>query len=195
MQIDPKLVSSLRERTGAGMMDVKRALEESDGDAEKAIEILRVKGIAKAVTKSERETHEGRVHSYVHTNGKVGVLVEVLCETDFVAKNEQFISFCNDIAMQIAAIDPLYLTRENVPVDVVEKQRSIFKDEAISEGKPTNVVDKIVEGKVDKYFSEVVLMEQVFVKDSDLTVEEYIKAFIGRIGENIQVKRFCRFSI
>ncbi|EKD32692.1 MAG: hypothetical protein ACD_76C00164G0005 [uncultured bacterium] len=195
MPITAQQIAELRERTGSGVMDVKKALEEAGGDEEKAIEILRKSGIAKAAKKGGRETHEGRVHSYVHTNGKIGVLVEVLCETDFVAKNEQFISFCNDIGMHIAATDPLYLNRADVAAEVIEKQRAMFQDEALAEGKPSAVVEKIVDGRIEKYYSEVALLEQEFVKDPDISVEEYIKAFIGKIGENIQVSRFCRFSI
>lgn len=195
MPIDAKLVTQLRSQTGAGMMDAKLALEESSGDFEKAVEALRKKGLAKAAKKADRETHEGRVHAYIHSNGKLGALVEVLCETDFVARNEAFISLCNDIAMHVSATDPLYLSRADVPAEVVEKEKTIYREEMQAQAKPADVVEKIVEGKLNKWFSEVVLMEQSFIKEDDKTIEEYLKSRIATLGENMQIKRFVRFSI
>ena len=195
MQIDAKLVAQLRAQTGAGMMDAKTSLEESGGDLEKAIEILRKKGVVKAGKKSDRETHEGRVHAYIHSNGKLGALVEVLCETDFVARNEVFVDFCNDIAMHVSACDPLYVSRADVPVDMVEKEKQIYLEEIAGQSKPAEVMEKIIEGKLNKWFSEIVLLEQPFIKDEDKTIEEYLKEKIVSLGENMQIKRFCRLSI
>ncbi len=195
MGIDAKTVAELRKATGAGMMDAKKALEECDGDAEKAAEELRKKGIAKAAKRADRETKEGRVYSYIHSNGKAGAMVEVLCETDFVAKNETFTEFCHDLAMHIVAAEPLYLTREDVPVEVVDKEKELFAAEMKNEGKPDDVIEKIVEGKMTKYFAETCLMEQAFIKDEDKTIDELLKEKIGAIGENIQISRFSRFSI
>lgn len=176
-------------------MDAKTALEENGGDIVKAIEWLRAKGMAKAAKKADRETHEGRVHAYIHANGKLGALVEVLCETDFVARNEAFIQFCNDLAIHVSASDPLYVTRENVPLEVKEKELAIYREEMAGQGKPAEVIEKILEGKLGKWYSEVVLMDQPFIKDEDKTIEEFIKEKIASLGENIQVRRFSRFSI
>jgi elongation factor Ts len=194
MAIDAKIVVQLREMTGAGMMDAKKALTETDGDLEKAAELLRKKGIAKAAGKAERETKEGRVHAYIHSNGKLGAMVEVQCETDFVARTDAFKELCNDIAMHVSATDPLYVKREQVPEEVVQKQKELFTEEAGS-GKPADILEKIVGGKMDKWFSEVVLMEQPFIKDEDKTIDEVIKEKIATIGENIQVTRASRFMI
>lgn len=179
--------------TGAGMMDAKRALEESNGDLAAAAEALKKKGLAKAEKKGDRETKEGRVFSYIHANGKSGALVEILCETDFVAKNDSFTELLKDVAMHITAADPLYVKREQVPPEVVEKQRAMFKEEG--GGKPADIQEKIVEGKLNKYFSEVCLLEQLFVKDDTLTIDQLLKAKISTIGENMQISRFSRFSI
>ncbi|MBI2475475.1 elongation factor Ts [Candidatus Uhrbacteria bacterium] len=195
MSIDAKLVAQLRAQTGAGMMDAKTSLEESGGDLEKAAEILRKKGVVKAAKKSERETHEGRVHAYIHSNGKLGALVEVLCETDFVARNEVFVDFCNDIAMHVSASDPLYVSRADVPVDMVEKEKQIYLEEMAGQSKPKDVMEKIIEGKLNKWFSEIALLEQPFIKDEEKTIEEYLKEKIASLGENMQIKRFCRLSI
>ncbi|MBI5793968.1 translation elongation factor Ts [Candidatus Uhrbacteria bacterium] len=195
MTIDAKLVSDLRAQTGAGMMDAKKALEETAGDIEKAISLLRERGVAKAAKKADRETHEGRVHSYTHANGKLGAMVEVLCETDFVARNEAFIAMCNDLAMHVSAADPLYLSRQDVPLETVEKERAIYTAEMEGAGKPTDVIAKIVEGKLSKWYSEVVLLEQPFIKDEDQTIEEFLKSKIVSLGENMQIRRFARFSI
>ncbi len=193
MAIDAKTVAQLREMTGAGMMDAKRALEEANGDLAAATDTLRKKGLAKAEKKGDRATSEGRVYAYVHASGKMGALVEILCETDFVARNDAFTELCKDVAMHVAATDPLYVRREDVPPEVVEKQRMMFKEEV--QGKPDDIVEKIVDGKMAKYFSEVCLLEQAFVKDDEKTVDQLLKAAISSIGENMQIRRFARFSI
>ena len=195
MTIDAKTVAQLREQTGAGMMDAKRALEETGGDLPKAIEYLRNKGVAKAVKRAERETKEGRVHAYMHANGKLGAMVEVLCETDFVARNDGFIGLCNDLAMQVAAADPLYVRREDVPAEIVEKEKAIYREEMAGQNKPAEVIEKIITGKLDKYFSETVLLEQLFIKDDSKKVGDLLNEHIAKIGENIQVHGFSRFQI
>jgi len=195
MSIDAKLVAQLREMTGAGMMDAKKALEETNGDLTAASEALRAKGLAKAATKSERVTKEGRVYAYLHGNGKLGAMVEVQCETDFVARNEAFTELCHDLAMHVGATDPLYVKREDVPVELIEKQKELFRAETAEQVKPADIVEKIVEGKLNKYFSEICLLEQPFIKDEDVTVDEFVKGKIAKIGENIQVSRFVRFQI
>ena len=191
--IDPKIVKQLREKTNAGMMDCKRALEEAGGDMAKAETILRTKGIASAGKKASRVTKEGIVASYIHLQGKVGVLVEVNCETDFVAKNENFRSFVKDITLHIAAAHPTYVSREDVPATLVEAEREIYKAQVT--GKPANVVDKIVSGKLDKYYSEVCLLEQGFVKTPDVTIKDLINSKIAELGENIVIRRFTRYSV
>lgn len=195
MSIDAKTVAELRSMTGAGMMDAKKALEETSGDIDKAAQYLREKGIAKAAKKADRETKEGRVHAYIHSNGKLGAMVEVLCETDFVARNEGFIEFCHDLALHVSAMDPLYLTREGVPHEMVEKEREIYAREMEGAGKPADVIQKIVEGKLNKWYSEIVLMEQPFIKDEDQTIEKFVKGKIASLGENMQIRRFVRFNI
>jgi len=195
MSVDTKTISELRARTSAGMVDCKNALEEAGGDADKAAEILRKKGIAKADKKGERQVKEGLIHAYVHSNNKVGALVEVLCETDFVARNEKFQEFVHDIAMQVVAGGALYLTPDEVPAEVVAKEREIAAEEFAGSGKPQEVVDKIVDGKINKYYEEVCLMNQKFIKDDSLTIEQLVKETIGTIGENIQVKRFVLFTL
>jgi elongation factor Ts len=195
MSIDAKTVAQLREMTGAGMMDAKKALEETNGDLAAAAEALRVKGIAKAAAKAERVTKEGRVHAYIHGNTKLGAMVEVLCETDFVARTDGFVAMCHDLAMHVSASDPLYVRREDVPEQIIQKQREMFAEEMAGQAKPQEIVEKIVEGKLNKWFSEVVLLEQPFIKDEDKIVDEFIKEKVATIGENIQVSRFCRFLI
>lgn len=195
MAISAKDVGELRKKTGAGMMDAKKALDEVGGDMEKAIAYLREKGLAKAAKKSDRETNEGRVHAYIHSNGKIGALVEVLCETDFVARNEDFIEFCNDLGMHVVAAMPEYLTREEVPQEKIDAEKAIYQKEMEGQGKPEDVIEKIVEGKLNKFFADVVLMEQSFVKDDEKTVEEFIKGAIVTLGENIQLRRFTRFEL
>jgi elongation factor Ts len=193
MSITASQVAELREKTGAGLMDAKRALEEMGGDMEKAAEDLRKKGIAKAGKKSDRETHEGRVHAYIHSNAKLGAMVQVLCETDFVARTDAFIEMCNDIAIHVSAMDPLYLTRADVPEDVVAKEQELTRGELAAQNKPADVIEKIMEGKMNKFFGENVLMEQAFIKDDTKTVEEFLKEKMSVLGENMQVKRFARF--
>src|SRR5215813_1679281 len=193
MQIDPKTVKELRDRTNAGMMDCKRALTEANGDLAKAEVILRTKGIASASKKASRVTKEGIVASYIHLQGKVGVLVEVNCETDFVAKNEGFRAFVKDITLHIAAAQPLYVSRQDVPERLVEAERSIYAAQVT--GKPEAVAAKIVEGKLDKYFSSVCLLEQGFIKNPDQTIKELVASKIAEIGENIVIRRFARYSV
>jgi len=192
-EIDPQLVKQLREKTNAGMMDCKRALVESGGDLEKAEAILRTKGIAAAGKKAARTTKEGIVASYIHLQGKVGVLVEVNCETDFVARNENFREFVKDITLHIAAAHPLYVSRADVPGNLIEAEREIYK--AQSKGKPDNVMEKIVEGKLDKFFSTVCLLEQGFIKNPDETIGDLVKAKIAQLGENIVIRRFVRYLV
>jgi elongation factor Ts len=193
--ISAAMVKELREATGSGIMDCKRVLAEADGNMEKAIELLRKKGLAKAAKRSGRSTSEGIIHSYIHTGAKLGVLVEVNCESDFVAKTDDFIEFAKNIAMHIAAANPAGLVPEDVDQSVVEKERDIFRAQMLEEGKPENIIDKIVDGKVEKFYKEVCLMSQQYVKDPQKTIEEFVKETIGKIGENIQIKRFARFQI
>jgi elongation factor Ts len=195
MAVDAKLVKTLREMTGAGMLECKSALEEANGDLELAIEILRKKGVAKAAKKAGRETKEGLIHAYIHPGGRVGVLLELNCETDFVARNELFKELANEIALQIAAMKPQYVKREDVPREVVEKEGEIAREAAIAEGKPPHIAEKIAEGKLEKFYKEVCLYEQPYIKDDKKTVEELIKEYIAKIGENIQVRRFCRYEL
>jgi len=191
--ISPALVKELREKTNAGMMDCKKALVENDGDLAKAEEYLRKKGIAKADAKSSRVAKEGVVASYIHLQGKVGVLVEINCETDFVAKNEIFREFVKDITLHIAAAHPLYVTREQVPDKLVQAEREIFAAQVV--GKPANIVDKIVDGKIDKFYSTVCLLEQAFIKNPDLTIKDFVNSKIAELGENIVVRRFTRYMV
>ena len=189
----PQLVKQLRDKTNAGIMDCKRALAECGGDLEKAEAVLRTKGIASAGKKSSRATKEGIVASYIHLQGKVGVLVEVNCETDFVAKNEKFREFVKNITLHIAAAHPLYVNREEVPAQLIESERAIY--EAQVKGKPANVVSKIVDGKLDKFYSTVCLMEQGFIKNPDQTVKELVATKIAELGENIVIRRFTRYLV
>jgi len=195
MEITAKMVKELRESTNAGMMDCKKALTECDGDMEKAVEYLRKKGIASAAKKEGRATSQGIVGSYIHMGGKVGVLVEVACETDFVARTDDFQEFVHNVAMHIAAASPVAVTREEVDPTLIEKEKEIYAAQMREQGKPEAMIEKIVVGKVDKYYSDVVLLEQKYVKDPDMTVEDYLKSIIGSLGENMQIKRFARFEI
>ncbi|MDQ6862080.1 MAG: translation elongation factor Ts [Verrucomicrobiota bacterium] len=192
-EINPQLVKQLRERTNAGMMDCKRALADANGDLEKAEAALRTKGIAGASKKASRATKEGVVAAYIHLQGKVGVLVEVNCETDFVAKNEIFREFVKDITLHIAAAHPLYVSREEVPEKLVASERAIYEGQV--KDKPTNVVDKIVAGKLDKYYSTVCLMEQGFIKNPDQTIKELVSSKIAELGENMVIRRFTRYLV
>ena len=193
MEINPQLVKQLRDKTNAGMMDCKRALAESDGDLGRAETILRTKGIASASKKASRATREGIVASYIHLQGKVGVLVEVNCETDFVAKNENFREFVKDITLHIAAAHPLYVSREEVPANMIDAEKAIYESQV--KGKPANVVNKIVDGKLDKFHSTVCLLEQGFIKNPDQTIKELLSAKIAELGENIVIRRFTRYLV
>jgi elongation factor Ts len=195
MEITAQMVKELRERTGAGLMDCKHALNEAKGNIENAVDALRKKGLAAAAKKAGRITAEGAVGAYIHGGGKLGVLVEVNCETDFVARNEAFQELVRDIAMHIAAADPRFVRREEVTPEVLERERAIFQDQALASGKPANVVERIVTGKMEKYYSEFVLLEQPFVKNPDQTVAQLIAERVAKIGENIQVRRFARFKL
>ena len=195
MAVSASDVKALREATGAGMMDCKKALTEADGNMEKATEILREKGLAAAAKKSGRIAAEGVVASYIHMGGRIGVLVEVNCETDFVAKTDQFQSFVRDIAMQIAASNPLYLSSEEVPQDTIDKEKEILRIQAINEGKPEKIVNNMVEGRIKKYFKEVCLLDQPFVKDPDKSIADYVKEQIAALGENITIRRFTRYEM
>jgi elongation factor Ts len=192
-EVNPALVKQLREKTSAGMMDCKRALVESGGDLAKAEDILRKKGIASASKKASRTAKEGVVASYIHLQGKVGVLVEINCETDFVAKNESFRDFVKDITLHIAAANPLYIGRDQVPHETIERERSIYRDQV--QGKPENVLERIVDGKLDKFFSSVCLLDQAFIKNPDQTVKELVASKISELGENIVIRRFVRYMV
>lgn len=193
--ITAEMVKSLRERTGAGMMDCKKALVETNGDIEKAVDFLREKGLAAASKKAGRAATEGMVESYIHAGGRIGVLVEVNCETDFVAMTDGFKALARDIAMHIAAANPLYVTREEVPAEIIDHEREILKAQAMNEGKPENIAEKMVEGRIEKYYKDNCLMDQIFVKDNDLTMAELIKASIAKMGENISIRRFARYNL
>ncbi len=193
-KVSAAMVKELRERTQAGMLDCKNALSETDGDMEKAVEYLRKKGLSKAAKKAGRIATEGAVYSYIH-GGRVGVLVEVNCETDFVAKTEDFTGFCHEIALQIAAMNPQAVTREDMDTTKVEAERAILREKAINEGKPEKIVDKIVDGQINKFFSEQVLMEQKYVKDDKKTIEDVQRELIAKIGENVKVRRFVRYEL
>lgn len=193
--ITAQMVKELRERTGAGMMDCKKALEATGGDIEKAIDELRTKGLAKAAKKAGRVASEGTVISYIHGGGRIGVLVEVNCETDFVAKTDQFKQLAHDIAMQVAAANPSYVTREEVPQAVLDHEKEVLRAQALEEGKPEKVIDKMVEGRLEKFFKENCLLEQPYIKDPDKTVQQVVLEAISKLGENINVRRFARFEV
>ncbi len=195
MAISAKTVKELREKTGAGIMDCKAALQEANGDMEKAIEILKKKGVAKAAKKAGREASEGLIGSYIHHGGKIGVLIEVNCETDFVAKTDEFKNLVNELAMQVAAANPLFVKREDIPEEVINKEKEIYRAQALESGKPEKIVDRIVEGKMEKYFKEVCLLEQPYIRDDSKSVKDIINEAIAKLGENIVVKRFVRFVV
>ena len=195
MSISAKMVKELRDKTGAGMMDCKKALVESEGDEEKAIAWLRQKGLSKAAKKAGRATSEGLIGSYIHSNGKIGVMVELLCETDFVARNEAFQALAKDLAMQVAATSPVCTAPEDVPEDLAEKERAIYREQTLAEGKPENIVDKIVEGRMNKFYKEICLLEQPFIKDDKKVVKDLVNDLIAVLGENIQVGRFYRMQL
>ena len=194
-EISAAMVKQLREKSGAGIMDCKNALAECDGDIEKAIEFLRKKGLATAQKRAGRATKEGAVQAYIHMGGKIGVLVEVNCETDFVAKTDDFTEFVKNIAMHIAATNPLGIVPEDVPPEAIEKEKEIYRAQALEMGKPENIVDKIAEGKLQKFFKESCLMNQAYVRDPDKTVQDYLNEVIAKTGEKISVRRFVRFQV
>jgi elongation factor Ts len=195
MSISASLVKELREKTGAGFMDCKEALKECEGNPEKAVDYLRKKGLSEASRRAGRQASEGVVASYIHMGGKIGVIVEVNCETDFVARTDEFQEMVNNLAMQVAAARPIYVRREDVPAELLEKEREIFKAQALESGKPENVVDRIVDGKIDKFFQQICLEEQDFIKESGTKVLDHVKALAGKLGENVQINRFARFEI
>ncbi|EKP93655.1 translation elongation factor Ts [Thermaerobacter subterraneus] len=195
MAVSAKQVAELRARTGAGMMDCKKALEEAGGDLDKAAQLLREWGMAAAAKKAGRETAEGLVHAYIHGQGRIGVLIEVNCETDFVAATDDFRQLVHELAMQVAATAPQYVRRDDVPAEVVEQEREVLRRQAEAEGKPAHIVDKIVEGRLDKFFSQVCLEEQPYIRDDSITVGDLIKQAIAKLGENIRVRRFVRFEL
>lgn len=189
------MVKELRAMTGAGMMDCKKALSETDGNIEKAVDFLREKGLAAAAKKAGRVAAEGLVEAYIHGGGRIGVMVEVNCETDFVAKTEDFKQLARDIAMQIAATNPLYVRREEVDPEVIEHEREVLRVQALNEGKPEKIVEKMIEGRIEKYYKEICLMEQPYIKDQDQTIAQLINAKIAKIGENISIRRFARYQL
>ena len=192
--ITAQMVKELREKSGAGMMDCKKALESTGGDLDKAMDFLREKGIASVAKKSSRIASEGLVDAYIH-GGRIGVIIEVNSETDFVAKNDDFKAFVRDMAMQVAAVSPKYVTRDEVPQEMVEHEKSILREQALNEGKPEKIVEKMVEGRLEKFFEEIVLLDQKFIKDSDLKVQDILNNLIAKIGENIKIRRFTRYEV
>lgn len=195
MAISATAVQALRKASGAGMMDCKRALEAAGGDPEKATDILRKSGTMKAAKRQSREAREGLVFSYIHMGGKIGVLLELNCETDFVARTDEFQELAKDVAMHIAASNPEAISREEVDAKLVEREKSIYKAQALDSGKPEKIVEKIVEGRLDKFFQDICLLEQPFVKDSDKTIDTLVKELAGKLGENVQIRRFSRFQL
>ena len=195
MGIDANTVKQLRDKTGAGMMDCKNALTKSDGDLDAAVDFLRKSGVSKAEKKGTRETKEGLVYSYIHAGGRLGVLLELNCETDFVAKTDGFTELAHNLAMQIAATNPVALDRESIDEEIISREREIFTDQAKSEGKPENIIEKMVEGRLSKFFQESCLMEQTYIKDSDKRVNDIFTETIATLGENISINRYIRFAI
>ena len=195
MKIDPKVCKTLKEKTGLGLMDCKKALEETEGDIEKAVKILREKGLAKAVKRKGRAAKQGLIHSYIHFNNRVGTLVEVNCETDFVAKNPQFLEFVEEIAQQIAALAPIAIKRENLSKELIDSEVAIYKKQMENQGKPEKIIDKIIEGKMEKFYKEVVLLEQPYFKDIKRTIKDLLDDVTTKFGENIVISRFSRFEL
>jgi len=195
LDISADLIKDLRERTGAGMLDCKKALQENGGNIEKAMDFLREKGLAKAAKRGDKETKEGKVVSYIHANGKIGVLLELNCETDFVAKNEAFDELGKEICLQIAAASPLYINKESVPTDIIEKESSILKSQLVEQGKKPEQIEKIIPGKLTSFFAEVCLLEQIHIKDNKKVIRELIQEFIVKFGENITIGKFTRYQI
>ena len=195
MNITSQMVKELRDKTNAGMMDCKKALGETAGDMEKAVDFLRQKGLAVAAKRAGRETKEGVVETYIHAGAKLGVMVEVGCETDFVAKTDDFKAFAKDIAMHIAAVNPIAVSREEVPADILQREKDIYINQALESGKPQQIIEKMVGGKVEKYLADICLLEQKYVKNPDLTVQDLLNELVGKMGENISIKKFARFQI
>ena len=195
MEVSASMVKDLREKTGAGMMDCKKALSETGGDFQKAVDYLRQKGLATAAKRAGRIASEGRIGSYIHAGGKIGVMVEVNCETDFVAKTDDFQVFAKDVAMHIAASNPSYVRREEVPPEVLEREKEIYRAQARDAKKPEKIMDKIVDGKLEKFYGEACLLEQPFVKDPDITIQDLLNGFIGKVGEKVEIRRFTRFQV
>lgn len=195
MEISAAMVKDLREKTGAGMMDCKKALAEAKGDFEKAVDYLRQKGLATASRRAGKIASEGRIGAYVHAGGKIGVIVEINCETDFVAKTEDFQNFAKEIAMHIAASNPFYVRREQIPQEVLEREKEIYRAQAREAGKPEKIIEKIVEGKLEKYYSEVCLLEQPYIKDPNLSIQDLLNELISKVGEKVEIRRFSRFQV
>ncbi|MDO8947294.1 MAG: translation elongation factor Ts [Desulfocapsaceae bacterium] len=195
MNITSQMVKDLRDKTGAGMMDCKKALSENAGDMEKAVDFLRQKGLAIAAKRAGRATSEGVVETYIHAGGKLGVMVELNCETDFVAKTDDFLAFARDVAMHIAASNPVSLARDDVPADIVERERQIYVQQAIESGKPESIAEKMVAGKIDRFLSEICLLEQQFVKNPEKSIQDMLTELVGKMGENVSIKRFARFQV
>jgi elongation factor Ts len=195
MEVSANAVKELREKTGAGMMDCKKALAETAGDVQKAVDYLRQKGLAAAATKADRVAADGAVAAYIHPGGKLGALVEINCETDFVARTAEFQTLLKDMAMQVAAANPRYIRREEIPAAELDREKSIHRQQALESGKPEKIVDKIVEGKMERFYSEVCLLEQSFIKDQDKKVSDVVNDSIARLGENIQIRRFARYHL
>ena len=194
-EITAALVKELRERTGAGMMDCKKALTDTDGDMEKAVDLLRQKGLAVAAKRAGKETREGVIEAYIHAGGKIGVMVEVACETDFVAKTDDFKAFARNIAMHVAAVSPLAVSRDEIPAEVVQREKDIYINQALESGKPQQIAEKMVAGKMEKFLAEVCLLEQKYVKNPDLSVQDLLNELVAKMGENISIKKFARFQI
>jgi len=194
-EITAQMVKELRDSTGAPFIDCKKALEEVSGDFDKALDILKIRGVAKASKKVGRETPEGTIMSYIHAGGKIGVMVEINCETDFVARNEEFQEFAREVAMQIAASNPIYVSKENIPDEEIEKEKEVMKAQVLESGKPADIAEKIVEGKIEKYYEEVCLLNQTYIRDSKQKIDDILQALIAKIGENIKVRRFTRFQL
>ncbi len=195
MNITSQMVKDLRDKTSAGMMDCKKALTETNGDMEKAVDLLRQKGLAIAAKRAGRATSEGVIETYIHAGGKLGVMVELNCETDFVAKTDTFKEFARDLAMHIAATNPVSVTREEVPENIISREKEIYIQQALDSGKPKDIVEKMVTGKVEKFLSEICLLEQKFVKDPERSIQDLLTDMVGKIGENITIKRFARFQV
>jgi len=195
MHIDAKSVKHLRDKTGAGMMDCKKALVEAEGNEAKAVTILREKGLAAAARRSGRAANEGVIEAYIHLGGKVGVLVEVNCETDFVARNEEFRSFVRRICLQVAAANPQYMSKEEVPAEILKKERSILRAQALNEGKPEKIIEKIIEGRIEKFYKENCLLQQAYIRDQEITIKDLLSAIAAKIGENIVIRRFTRYVV